>query len=190
VAMAISNAQLFQQAQEGLEAERRATAQLTERAWQELSHAQRELSVVRSKPGLATASDQQRPEIATARRTGKVIVDENTQSNLAAPVKVRDHVIGVIDAHKAEGAWTPEEIALVETLTEQMGVALESARLYQDTQRHAAQERLIGEVTSRIRESLDIETVLKTAANEMRQALGLEGVIVQLARPGTIGDAE
>jgi GAF domain-containing protein len=190
VVMAISNAQLFQQAQEGLEAERRVAAQLTGQAWQELFHAQRELSVVRSKPGLATASELQRPEIATARRTGKVTVDENTQSNLAAPVKVRDHVIGVIDAHKTEGAWTPEEIVLVETLADQLGTALESARLYQDTQRRAVQEQLVGEITTRMRESLDMETVLKTAVNEMRQALGLEGVIVQLARPETIGNAE
>jgi GAF domain-containing protein len=173
VALAISNAQLFQQAQEGLEVERRAAAQLTGQAWQELFHAQRELSVVRSKHGLATASDQQRPEIATAWRTGKITVDENTKSNLAAPVKVRDHVIGVIDAHKTEGAWTPEEIALVESLTEQMGVALESARLYQDSQRRAAREQLTGAIAARMRETLDVETVLKTALREMHDRLGL-----------------
>ena len=180
VAMAISNAQLFQQAQEGLEAERRAAAQLTGQAWQELFHAQRELSVVRSKHGLATASELQRPEIATARRTGKVTVDENTKSNLAAPVKVRDHIIGVIDAHKTEGVWTPEEIVLVETLTEQMGMALESARLYQDTQRRAVQEQLVGEITTRMRESLDMETVLKTALDEMYRALGLDEIAIRL----------
>jgi GAF domain-containing protein len=180
VAMAISNAQLFQQAQEGLEAERRATVQLTEQTWEELFHARRELSVVRSKRGPATVGELQRPEIATARRTGQVVVDENTRSNLAAPVKVRDNIIGVIDAHKTEGAWTPEEIAFVETLTEQMGVALESARLYQDTQRRAAREQLVGEITSRMRETLDIETVLKTATDQMRRALDLNEVEVRL----------
>jgi len=178
VAMAISNAQLFQQAQEGLEAERRAAAQLTGQAWQELFHAERELSVVRSKHGLATTNELPRPEIATARRTGKITVDEDTKSSLAAPVKVRDHVIGVIDAHKAEGAWTPEEIALVETLTEQMGVALESARLYQDTQRRAVQERLVGEITTRMRETLDLQTVLKTTVSEIGKTLGFEIAVV------------
>jgi GAF domain-containing protein len=181
VAMAISNAQLFRQAEEGLEAERRATAQMTEQAWKELFHVQRELSVVRSKRGLSTASDQQRPEIATARRTGKVTLDENTKSSLAAPVKVRDQVIGVIDAHKTKGVWTPEEIALVETLTEQMGVALEGARVYQDSQRRAAREQIVGQITSRMRATLDIDTVLETALNEIHRAMGLDEVTIHLA---------
>ena len=180
VAMAISNAQLFRQAQEGLEAERKATAQLTEQAWKELLHAQRELSVVRSKLGLTTTSELQRPEIATARRTGKVTVDEITKSNLAAPVKVRDHVIGVIDAHKTQGAWTLEEIALVETLTEQMGVALESARLYQDTQHRAAREQLAAQITARMRESLDVDRILQIAAREFGETLGASEVKIRL----------
>jgi len=74
---------------------------------------------------------------------------------------------------------------LLETLTEQLGVALESARLYQDTQRRAAQERLVGEVTSHIRESLNIETVLKTTASEIRQALDLDMLTIRLAMSET-----
>jgi GAF domain-containing protein len=187
VALAISNAQLFQQAQAGLEAERRAAAQVTQHAWQDTLHAQRELSVVKSRRGVAAGAPR-RPEVETARRTGQVTLDESTRTVLAVPVKVRDQVIGVLDARKPEGAlgataWTPEEIALVETLTEQMGVALESARLYQDTQRRAAQERLVGEVTSRMRESLDMETVLRTAAQELRQALGVPELNIRLATP-------
>ena len=69
---------------------------------------------------------------------------------------------------------------VIETLADQLGAALESARLYQDTQRRAAQEQLIGAVTARIRESLDMETVLKTAASEMRQSLGLDKITVHL----------
>jgi GAF domain-containing protein len=104
---------------------------------------------------------------------------------LAVPLKVRDQVIGVVNLRKTSPgkSWTEEENGLIETLTEQLGLALESARLYQDTQRRAAREQMSAQVTSRMRESLDLETVLKTAVSEMRQALGLEGVIVQLARP-------
>jgi len=71
-------------------------------------------------------------------------------------------------------------VAWLLALTEQPGVALESARLFQDTQRRAAREQLTSQVTGRMRESLDVETVLKTAATEMRQALGLDKLIVRL----------
>ncbi len=58
--------------------------------------------------------------------------------------------------------------------------ALESARLYQDAQRRAARERLVSDVTTRMRETLDVDTVLQTAVREMRQVLGLHDVTVRL----------
>ncbi|MBN1659548.1 MAG: GAF domain-containing protein [Anaerolineae bacterium] len=108
-----------------------------------------------------------------------------TASCLLLPIRVRDQVLGTVALHKPEeaGAWTADERALMETLTDQLSVALESARLYSDTQRRAARERLIGEVTAHMRESLDIETVLKTTASEMRQVLDLDNLVIRLAPP-------
>jgi GAF domain-containing protein len=100
---------------------------------------------------------------------------------------VRDQVIGVIDAQKPDGsgAWTQDEVALLEAMLDQLGSALESARLYQDTQRQAAREQTIGQVATRIRESLDLETMLRTATGEIRQALNLGDVIIRLVAPNT-----
>ncbi len=187
VAMAIGNAYLFQQAQESLAAERRASAQLAQQAWQGLLRAQRESGVVRNKDGLAAfvpTADAQRPEMEIARQTGKAALDADSGKGLAVPVKVRGRVIGVIDARKPEGAWTQEEIALVETLTDQLGVALDGARLYQDTQRRAARERLIGEVAAHMRERLDVDGVLKAAAQDIGERLGLHDIAIQLEVQG------
>jgi len=179
VAMAISNARLFQQAQASLEAEHRAYGELSRQAWQQLLKA-RPVVGYRSQQGIVAMIDNQTLEQA----------DDNQLPTVSVPIKVHDQVIGVIDARKPGGAWTTEQAAVVETLAEQLGVALESARLYQDTQRRAAQERLVGEVTSRIRESLDIETVLKTTASEVRQALDLDNLVIRLATPKTDGTSK
>jgi len=69
---------------------------------------------------------------------------------------------------------------MMESITEQMGVALERARLYQDSQRLAMRERLVTESTGRMRQTLDVEAVLKTAADEIYRALDLEEVVVRL----------
>jgi GAF domain-containing protein len=183
VAMAISNARLFQQAQESLEAERRAYGELSREAWAEM---------VRARPGLGyryeeggvtplaghPLSQSERGGDGVERRSE--LVEELPE--LALPVRVRGQVIGTINAHKPGdmSEWTAQEVALMETLTEQLSVALESARLYQDTQRRAAREQLSGEVTARMRETLDMDTVLQTAAREMREALGLEEVEVRM----------
>jgi GAF domain-containing protein len=192
VAVAINSARLFQQVQGGLEAERRAYGEVSREAWGALLRARPDLGFFyKGKRGVFSVGDveQSKEALRTRKMPGE---DDATRQTI--PIKVRGHVIGVIDAHKPDdaGEWMPEEITLLETLTDQLGMALESARLYQDTQRRAAREQLLGEVTARVRETLDMETVLKTAVQEVRQALGLPEVVIRLTAsppsPRTTGD--
>jgi len=191
VATAISNAHLFQQAQMALEAERRAYGEISREAWAQVLRARPDWGYRCTTRGLYPTDGPWPPEMVRAKQTGRVI--QNDGGVVAVPVKIRGQVVGVVRFRKPEeaGAWTTDELTLVETLTEQLGVALESARLYQDTQRRALRERLTGEVTARIRETLDLEMMLKTAAQEVRRALGLPEVVIrltgQLARPSGNG---
>jgi GAF domain-containing protein len=187
VAIAISNAQLFQQAQEALEAERRAYGEFSRQAWQRLLRAERQLGARYDPQGILSRegkrADYQRDDGDDARQI--VASDEVDGSEaLVVPIEVRGHVIGVLDARKSGEAdsdpWTSDEIALMESLSQQLGVALESARLYQDIQHQAARERLVSEVAARMRESLDMTTVLKSGAEGIREAMDLPAVTVRL----------
>ncbi len=75
-----------------------------------------------------------------------------------------------------EGAqpWSSKERGLVQTIVEQLGLALDSARLYEDTQNAAVLEQVIGEMTSRVRAEVEIEAVLERALAELGQVLGAE----------------
>lgn len=185
VAMAISNARLVAQVQQAAETERRAYGALAAEAWTTMLRTSQTLGYYSDGQTTAPAGDFWQPEMKIALQTGSIAHAVQDKQRLAVPVKVRGEVIGVIDFSKPTGGgtWTDEEIALVESMTEQLGIALESARLYQDTQRAAARERMIGQVTGRIRETLDLETMLRTAADQMRQAFRLEDLIVRLALP-------
>jgi hypothetical protein len=68
-------------------------------------------------------------------------------------------------------SWTREEIQVVNTVVYQFSLALENARLLEETQRRAERERRISEITARIRSSNDPEVILQTAAAELRNAL-------------------
>jgi GAF domain-containing protein len=73
---------------------------------------------------------------------------------------------------------------VLEELVYQLGVALEDAQLYRDAQRRAFQEELLGQISTRMRETLDVESVVRTAVQEIRQALDLPEVSIRLsARP-------
>jgi methyl-accepting chemotaxis protein PixJ len=111
----------------------------------------------------------------------------------AVPIRIRDQVVGVIDARKHQGAgtWSAEEIGLLELLIDRLGQALDSAQIHQDSQQRAVSQQISAEITNRMRQSLDVETVLKTAADEMYQALNLDEIVIRLATPdiGTTPDA-
>ena len=185
IAMAISNARLFRQVEEGIEAERRVYGELTQEAWRDLLQTRSGLAFASGKRGIIPF-DAWEPKMKEAVQTGEIVAgseieEQATSQVLALPIRVRDEVVGVIDGRKSgDAAWTEEEIDLLETLTEQLGVALESARLYEDTQRRAAREQLTGEVTARIRETLDVNEVLQTATREMRRVLDLAEVEIRM----------
>jgi GAF domain-containing protein len=175
VAVAITNARLFQQAQEGLEAERRAYGELSHGAWAEMLRARPELGYYYSKQGVASVG---RP------------AEEAQRSDAGLPklelrVEHRGQKLGTMVAHKPaeSGEWTSGEKELMRTLAERLSVALESARLYQDSQRRAAQERMMGELTARMRETLDMDSVLQTAIREVGEVLGMAEVEVRLVEP-------
>ncbi len=184
IAMALSNARLLQQLQESLTRQQRTFGELSNRAWADTLQTQSGLSY-RYTQGSVT----QLTELSQSEQNAREVSDETQHSEpaqalpeLNVPLKVREYEIGTINVHKPSdaGDWTPEEMALLETMTDQLGVALESARLYQDAQRRAARERLVSDVTTRMRETLDVDTVLQTAVREMRQVLGLHDVTVRL----------
>ena len=68
----------------------------------------------------------------------------------------------------------------METLTEQLSVALESARLYQDAQHRAARERLTREITDKMRRATGVEGIVQTAVDELFDVLGASHTFVRL----------
>ena len=179
VAVALDNTRLFSESQKALEAAHRAYGELSSQEWAQITRSQ-PTGYLRNAQGMLRAEGPWQPEMVQVTLTGQAIQDHGVA--VAMPIKVRDQVLGAIRLLKPEGAaeWTPEETALLETLTEQLGVALESARLYQDTQRRATREKMIGEITARMRSTLDLEAVLNTGVQEISQALGLMALDVRL----------
>ncbi len=183
IAVSLDNARLLAESQAALETTRRAYGQLSRQAWAELLHTLPSLGLRKTKTEVIPeqADSARPPHTQAALQTGQ-IAPAPKDNAVAMPIRVRDQVIGVVEARKPANAseWTAQEMALLGTLTDQMSVALESARLYQDTQRRAAREKLIGQVSARVRETLDIESMLKTAAQEIRQSLELPEVVIRL----------
>ncbi len=91
-------------------------------------------------------------------------------STVAAPVVVGGVEIGVLRLEDAavDRVWTPTEISVLQTIASEVSVAIEKARLTEQTEKRAQRERTINRITSRIRNAPTIEQMLSIAAQELR----------------------
>ncbi|MEJ2560790.1 MAG: hypothetical protein P8186_32125 [Anaerolineae bacterium] len=107
-------------------------------------------------------------------------------------IVLRGQPIGALGFRQVEGdrKWSADDVALAETIAEELALALENTRLLEETQRRAAREQLIGQVAARMREILDVDSVLKTAVREMGEALELHDIAIQLEVDGELAQEE
>jgi len=172
VAIAIENARLFQRNQEMLESARRTYRDVSKAAWSELLRTQPELGF------LATSTQDTRPttgdwDFASLTEAHQGDITHIDQRTIAIPIILRDQLLGAVRLKKPDDAnpWTNDEIELMDSLIDQLEVALESARLYRETQRRAEREQRVTEITTKIRATTDPQTMLRTAVSELKDAL-------------------
>ena len=177
VAMAISNARLFQQAQDSLDAERRAYSQLTREEWSRVARTRGGLGYRYDQHGIVALNGDDKHGNSEAQDGDRGLPE------LTLPVSVHGHVIAQVNAHKpAEaGEWTAEETLLMETLTQRLGLALDNARLHQDSQRRALREQLTRQITDKVRAVPDVDAIAQTAAEELARVLGSSRGFVKLS---------
>lgn len=191
VAVALDNARLFTTSQEALETARRAYGELSRQAWLEQLSTRAVWGYRYVDQSIAHAEGDWQPEMLRAAQTGQSVqTDGEGEPALAIPIKIRDQVVGTLGLRKAEtgGTWTAEETALLEALTEQLGRALESARLYQDTRRRATREQVTREITDKMRQATDMESLLRITAEQLNSALGAAQTYVRLDTRDTVDD--
>lgn len=199
VATAIDNARLFTESQNTLISLRKAYGEITHKGWMSLLKDNPDLGYRSDAAGGVMPVEEWQPEMELALNEGRTlygVVENGKKSSsvrgsgtrdeseyyLSVPIKVRDSVIGVFTAYKPveRGEWTNEEIAFLEEITENLGIVLDSARFYSDAQVKAETERMITEITARIRQTLDIDTVMQTATRELRHSLDLAEVEIRM----------
>jgi len=200
ISAAIENSRLFKQTQDALEEVEATHRRYLERVWTEYLETTKVTGYETERPGTVPLGDTVWPEIqqATEQQSATVSTGDGAEgkiySALVAPVTLRGAAIGALGIHDEDGErqWSNDEVALIQTIADRMAVAAENLRLIEETQRRAARDRLTGEVTARMRETLDMETMLKTIVQEVRQTLGVPEVVVRLGTssplPRTTGD--
>jgi GAF domain-containing protein len=118
------------------------------------------------------------PSSALTSSTG---ANETTPS-LIVPLTVRDEVIGVLGLQETDEQriWLPEEIALIEAISEQLAQAAENIRLIDESQQRAAREKRVNEIGEKIQAAQSLEEALQIAVKEVGLSLQSPQTIVKL----------
>ncbi len=99
-------------------------------------------------------------------------VSANTRSELAVPLIYRNELLGVLNVESEQvGAYTESDEEMLGTLGGSLAAVIANARLLEQIRAQAERERLLYEVTSKIRRSTDIQTILATTASELTRAV-------------------
>jgi GAF domain-containing protein len=192
VAVAIDNVRLFSQTQAALEETQAVHRRYLARSWEEFLAAKPVTRVDYSRPEVSGRDeDLLRQARRDAMASGEVVVagrsasghPRKTNATLVIPLRLHGQVIGTMALQETQHRerWTAEEMSMAETIAEQVALTLEGLRLTEETQQRAARERLTSEIAARLYETLDLETVLKTAVREIGERLGLHDVAIQLS---------
>jgi len=180
VALAIENTRSFDEQQTSLESIQREYGEKSRQAWQGVLE-KSELGFISSDTfDIQLTEKDWTPEMRETVTTGEITsLDDDT---IHIPIILREQTLGVIRLRKREGtgSWLDEEIELMDTLVDQLETALETARLYSDTQTQAERERLTHEVTNKLHRSPDMDALMQTLLQEISTALGASSSFIQL----------
>lgn len=96
------------------------------------------------------------------------------KSWLGVPMTTGDQVTGVVAVQSFERtfAYDDHHKDLLSAVANQAAIAIENVHLFEQAQARAQRERLLREITARVRSSADVDSVMRTAAQEVGRALG------------------
>jgi GAF domain-containing protein len=97
-------------------------------------------------------------------------LSQTNENAIGAPIVLRGQKIGTISiTKKGDTKWSKLDEGLLDEVASQVGLAVDNIRLLEEATQRAKQEQTIGKLATRFSQSLDLDTLLQTAARELGQ---------------------
>ena len=110
-------------------------------------------------------------------------LSQKSENTINAPIVLRGRKIGSISiARKGNKKWGKLDASLLEEVAGQVGLAIDNIRLLEEATQRAKQEQTVGKLASQFSQSLDLDTLLQTAARELGQLPDVSEVSVLIGQ--------
>ena len=188
LAVAIENARLVEHTEAQLRELRLLQGEYDAAAWATLASPERSLGYVYDRIDVVPTKKLPAPALNLALEHGETVAliePETMDTVLATPLKFRDRVIGTLGIQETDRGrkWSPNEIALVEAVGEQVAQALETAQLFAETQKSAQQMQVLNELAQALAARLNVEAVVEETYRGASRLLDTTNFFIGLYNP-------
>ena len=176
VSLAIENARLFDESRRALAESEMIGRRTTREAWSRLPEQQKLLGYRYSVAGASPLRELLKlGESGTDKHKDK----QAKSSQTVVPIELRGEIIGNLVVQSPVGnKWNQDQLDLIKAVAERVALSAENARLFDETTARAEREKLVSDISSKIRSHTDPQSMIETAINELRSALGASRVEV------------
>jgi GAF domain-containing protein len=134
--------------------------------------------IIRTRQPLMLVEDTER----RATELGAKVIGATAKSWLGVPLLLGSEAIGaiVVQDTEQEHRFAEEDQRLLTTMATQVAIAVRNARLLEETRRRAEREQQVADIANKVRASTDVDTLLRTAIQELGRNLRAAEAVIQL----------
>ncbi len=182
VSVALQNARLFESTQKSLAEAETTYRRYVSREWQKVTSEGENLGYRYSLKGAQRLHQPlETPETREAIHSGEEQLIQEKTTRMAIPLKLRGEVIGVIHLQtNTQRNLLEDEKDISRAIAERVSLAIENARLVEESQSRAALESTIGAISTRLTASVNMRNILQTAVEELGRTLPGSEITLQL----------
>jgi GAF domain-containing protein/HAMP domain-containing protein len=167
VGLAIQNARLYDQMQRSLAEAEVISRQYFSETWKQLSQDQTIAGYRYTTSGTIPLAQAEPTEA----------MDNIERKSVTVPINIRGQAIGKLSVlvPKQERIKS-DQMELIQAVADRVAIFAENARLFDQTTRRAERERLVSDITTKIRGSNDPQEMIRTAVEELQRALNVSRI--------------
>ena len=183
LAVAIQNARLLQEAQENLQQLQVLYGRYNLDAWESLESARSVIGYQVDQAGLRPVTNQIN---GGSDKQG----DQADLPPISKPLEVRGRAIGFLEVWPRQEEASSEETEFLEAISERISLAMESARIFEETRSLAFREETLNQMVARFNQSLDFNTLMDSALTQLWQMPNVSEVSIHIGPPDSFSAEE
>ncbi len=190
IANAYAKARQFEELQQNFDELEASHSAATQKAWashlrntrQKLAYRYRNAKLEPIPTPVESWSELPESDSSRVRVIKQPSADGSAPAILAVPIKMRNQVLGVVELQFESTTISPGMVELIQGSVDRLAVSLENARLMEEIQIRAERERMVGDISAKVRAASDVDSVLRIAVQEIGKTLGVSDVMLQLRK--------